>query len=124
MTNSKIWLLTLAMTLPGTSAFAHIPSLNATCPGGIEVHADEGGPVYINGQEAKVSVSNAEYFEAKRNSTTISISIGDDGSATVSYTASGGANGICQINESFFGRMETCPVDVSEADRARYPACN
>ena len=122
--NSKIWLLGLAITLPGTMALAHIPSLNATCPGGIEFHADEGGPVYITGNEAQVSVSNNEYFEAKHGGTTISISIGDDGSAMVSYTASGGANGICQINESFFGRMETCPVDVTEADRARYPACN
>ena len=27
-------------------AFAKIPLVNATCPGKIEVHADEGGPIY------------------------------------------------------------------------------
>ncbi|SHF93264.1 hypothetical protein SAMN05444339_12314 [Loktanella atrilutea] len=124
MTFLKILLSGLAIALPGTAAFAHIPSLNASCPGGIEFHADEGGPVYINGEEAKVTVSNGEYIEASHKGTMISITVGDDGSASVSYTASGGANGICTVNDSFFGRMETCPVDVTEADRYRYPACN
>ena len=103
---------------------AHVPSLNATCPTGIEVHADEGGPIYINGMEASVSVENAEYAEASLNGITISLSIGDDGTPFVSYTGEGGANGVCEINDSFFGKMDECPVDVSEADRARYPACN
>lgn len=31
-------------------AGAKVPLFNATCGGGIEVHADEGGPVYINGK--------------------------------------------------------------------------
>ena len=124
MMNLRTWLVSLALALPATAGMAHIPSLNATCPGGIEVHADEGGPVYINGEESEVAISNEEYFEASRAGITISISFGDDGSAFVSYTASGGANGMCEINDSLFGRMETCPFDVTEADRARYPACN
>lgn len=117
-------LLALAAACLGTAASAHIPSLNATCPTGIEVHADEGGPVYINGTEAQVSVSSDAYFEASLGDTVVSISIGDDGTPMASYTASGGANGICTVNDSGFGRMDECPVDVSEADRARYPACN
>jgi hypothetical protein len=31
---------------------AGIPLLNYSCPGDISVHADKGGPVYINGQQA------------------------------------------------------------------------
>ena len=114
----------LALSGLGTAAQAHIPSLNASCPTGIEVHADEGGPVYINGEEAQVSVASEEYFEAVLGDVSVSIMIGDDGTATASYTSSGGANGICQINDSLFGRMDECPVDVSEADRYLYPACN
>ena len=120
----KTIVLSALIGCAGGAASAHIPSLNATCPTGIEVHADEGGPIYINGTEAQVSASGSEYYEASSGGTTVSLSIGDDGSAMVSYTASGGANGMCQINDSFFGKMEECPFDVTEADRARYPACN
>ena len=39
-------------------------TVNATCPGGIEIHADEGGAVYINGDEARLKKFNDNYFEA------------------------------------------------------------
>ena len=116
--------LAVALSVVAIPASAHVPSLNATCPGGIEVHADEGGPIYINGQEAQIGTASGDFYEASSGGVTIDMSVEPDGSATVSYTAPGGANGICQINDSYFGRMETCPVDVSEADRYRYPACN
>ena len=35
-------------------ANAEIPMVNATCPGNLEVHTDEGGPLFINGKEAKL----------------------------------------------------------------------
>ncbi len=34
-----------------STAHAKIPLVNATCPGNIDVHADAGGPIYINGKE-------------------------------------------------------------------------
>lgn len=80
-------------------AFAAIPMLNYDCPDDIQVHTDEGGPVYINGKEAKVKQKNEKYIEAKGEGVTISISLNDDGSATVSYTGPKGANGICQPAE-------------------------
>ncbi|WP_291743000.1 hypothetical protein [Bauldia sp.] len=123
---SAIGLLALA-----GSAHAGIPFVNATCPGNIEVHADEGGPIYVNGKEAKITVSKASYYEAKHGHVTISLSVNPDGSPSVSYTGKGGANGICQLTD---GRSAGnggngkgnggCPVDVSEADRYKYPACN
>ena len=119
----RLW-ASVALAGLAMPAAAHIPSLNATCPGGIEVHADEGGPIYINGQEARIGAASGDFYEARSGGVTIDMSVNPDGSSTVSYTAPGGANGICQINDSYFGRMESCPVDVSEADRARYPACN
>lgn len=78
-------------------ALAKIPLVNATCPGKIEVHADEGGPIYINGKEAKLHVFNENYYEAKGGGVTISLSINPDGSAAVSYTGHGGANGVCTV---------------------------
>ena len=82
------------MCVPAT---AGIPLVNATCLGNIEVHADEGGPIYINGEEAKLHKFNDNYFEAKHLDVTISLSISRDGSPSVSYLVPGGASGECQI---------------------------
>lgn len=81
-----------------TSASADVPFFNATCPGHIEVHADEGGPVYLNGSEAKLHRFNANYYEASHGPMTVSISVNPDHSVTVSYTRTGAGNGICQVN--------------------------
>ena len=106
-------------------ALAEVPFLNATCPTGIEVHADQGGPVYINGAEAALEEFSATAYEAKAGGTFIDIMI-EGGSVSVSYTGPGGANGICEVAEAEVGgsSAETCPPDVSEADRYKYPACN
>ncbi|HDS1139672.1 TPA: hypothetical protein QDZ75_003744 [Stenotrophomonas maltophilia] len=37
----------LLSTAVVTPAMAAVPFFNARCPGGIDVHADEGGPVYV-----------------------------------------------------------------------------
>ncbi|WP_425479372.1 DUF3011 domain-containing protein [Dyella japonica] len=73
--------------------------VNATCPGHIAVHADRGGPVYINGKEAKLKKFNENYFEARDEATgtVVSINNNPDGSVGVSYTGKNRANGICQV---------------------------
>ncbi|MEK1889387.1 MAG: hypothetical protein AAAB35_17860 [Phyllobacterium sp.] len=88
--------ITLAVIFAGT-AQAAIPQINATCPNNIEVHADEGGPVYIGGKEAKLKTFNANYYEASLKGVTISISINSDGSPSVSYTKKGAGNGMCSV---------------------------
>lgn len=80
-------------------ANAEIPMVNATCPGNLEVHADEGGPLFINGKEAKLKKINDNYFEAKGSGVTVSLSLSPDGTPSISYTGKGGANGICEIAE-------------------------
>lgn len=120
-------LLAAAAVFVAGSANAAIPLVNATCPGNIDVHADAGGPIYINGKEGKLHAVNNNYYEARHGHVTISLSINPDGSAAVSYTAQGGANGICQVTDggaASSGGGGGCPVDVSEADRYKYPACN
>ncbi|KQS96308.1 MULTISPECIES: hypothetical protein [unclassified Rhizobium] len=87
-----------ASLLVAGQAAAKIPLVNATCPGNIEVHADQGGPIYINGKEGKLKVFNENYYEAHGSGVTISLTISPDGSADVSYTGKGGANGVCTVN--------------------------
>ena len=95
---TRLVLTALLLTLASmTIAKADILQINATCPGSIEVHADQGGPIYINGKEAKLKVFNQNYYEAKGGGVTVSLSINPDGSPSLSYTKSGGGNGMCQM---------------------------
>jgi uncharacterized protein YgiM (DUF1202 family) len=90
-------LLTIMFFAVASQANAAIPFLNATCPLDMEVHADQGGPVFINGEEAALQTFNENYYEATLGGVTVSISINPDGSPSVSYSALGGADGICQV---------------------------
>lgn len=98
--------LSLTVALVSTAfvapAMAAVPFFNASCPGGIDVHADEGGPVYVQGREAALKRFNDRYFEARdaNSGITLSISRSDDGTPQISYTGRGGANGICQVSAS------------------------
>ncbi|MBC3438960.1 hypothetical protein HU735_26430 [Pseudomonas sp. BW16M2] len=89
--------LLIGALLAASSAAQAVPLMNATCPGNIEVHADKGGPIYINGKEGKLKKFNDNYFEAKGSDVTISLSINPDGSPDVSYTGKNRANGVCQV---------------------------
>jgi len=57
-------LLIGALLAASSAAQAGIPLVNTTCPGNIEVHADKGGPIYINGKEGNLKKFNDNYFEA------------------------------------------------------------
>ncbi|WP_201096687.1 hypothetical protein [Thiocystis minor] len=83
----------------GSKPSGGVPFFNGTCPGDIEVHADKGGPVYLNGKEAKLKKINKEYYEATGAGITLSIAIDPDDSVTLSYTGKHGANGICQVDD-------------------------
>jgi hypothetical protein len=99
------------------AAQAGLPMLNATCPGGIEVHADQGGPIYFNGKEASLKKFNDNYFEAKGAGITASISVNPDGSASITYTGKGGANGVCALAKSSAGA-----TSAPKPQAARMPA--
>lgn len=103
-------LLSTAFAAP---AMAAVPFFNASCPGGIDVHADEGGPVYVQGREATLKRFNDRYFEARdaKSDITLSISSNEDGPPQISYTGRGGANGICQVGNS------GAPAPVEHGDR-------
>lgn len=122
----KIALAGIALSFGfASTALADVPFFNATCPSHLEVHADEGGPVYLNGHEAKLHRFNANYYEATRDHITVSISVNPDHTLAVSYTKSGGANGICQVNaQQRHGRKvkepEAPKLTMSTADMTRF----
>lgn len=108
----------------GSAAQAAIPLVNATCGAGVEVHADQGGPVYINGKEAALKRFNDNYYEAKGQDVTISLAINPDGTPNLSATWKGGKNGICTVSDNAAPpKPRGCPTDVSQADRYKYPDC-
>lgn len=92
---SVLTMVVSQFAMVGMAKAAGIPLLNYTCPTGIEVHADEGGYVYINGEEARLREFSDNYYEATLRKLTISITLNPDGTASVSYTRDNGANGIC-----------------------------
>ncbi|MBB1087870.1 hypothetical protein H4F99_05125 [Lysobacter sp. SG-8] len=73
---------------------------NATCPGDIAVHADDGGPVYVNGTEASYKSFSESYYEATdaASGVTISVTTNTDGTLSVSYTGKGRAHGVCTLD--------------------------
>ena len=92
-------------------AAADIPLLNGSCPGGIEVHADEGGPVYVNGRETRLKRFSDTYYEASDapSGVTLSLSIAADGTPQMSYTGQGGRNGVCQLGNTEAGGAASAP---------------
>lgn len=90
-------LLAAPLLLLAGAAEAKIPFFNAVCPPDNQIHADKGGPVFVNGAEAKLKKVNDNYYEAKTQHLTISIAVNPDGSPLVSYTHTSGHNGICSV---------------------------
>lgn len=82
--------------LMAAPALANPPKFAASCPTGITVKSNGKGKVKINGAKATVKTFSATAWEARANG--VSIDFGFDGpDLTVTYTAKGGANGICQV---------------------------
>ncbi|MBD9629965.1 hypothetical protein IB273_07315 [Pseudomonas sp. PDM19] len=94
------FLLGAITLLFATVASADIPQLNFKCPTNISVHADKGGPVFINGKEAKLKKFNDNAYEARGSGVAITLTRNPDESWDVSYTGKGGANGDCQLSTS------------------------
>lgn len=85
---------TTTMPAPVTKG---LPLMNGTCPTGIDLHVDQGGPVYINGTEAQLKKFNDNFYEARSKGITISINRNPDGTMGASYNRSG-RNGICTLS--------------------------
>jgi hypothetical protein len=97
-----------------------IPLLNYSCGSGISVHADRGGPVYINGKEATLKKINDNYYEATGSGITVSISLQTGGEPTLSYTGQRGVNGVCQASTSGHSTSSTSPPKTANTPKNLY----
>lgn len=111
MTSRRLLSIPLALTglLACGAAWAEVPFFNATCPTDLSIHADAGGPVYINGREAAIKRFSDTYFEASepRSRVTLSITTNED-DVQLSYTGPDGRNGVCAVREEA-PRQHTAP---------------
>lgn len=94
---TRLLIATLLLAAGSGAAEAKLPFFNAVCPPDNAVHADKGGPVFVNGYEAKLKVFNDNYYEAKTQHLTISISVNPDHTVDVTYTHTSGHSGVCSV---------------------------
>jgi hypothetical protein len=92
-------IVAVSMLLVPFPAFANMPLLNATC-GGVEVHADRGGPVLINGKVANLKKVSDTYYEASLGGVLVSLEINADGSPSLYATEAGAAEVECKVATS------------------------
>jgi hypothetical protein len=86
-----------AALLASAAANAAIPQFRATCPTGI-LAAGGGGVVFVNGQQASVKDHGNNSFSATANGVQIDFDF-TGGEPSLSYTAKGGANGMCTVTK-------------------------
>ena len=98
-------LLASAFTAP---AMAAVPFINASCPGGLDVHADEGGPVYVQGRETTLKRFN-DRFAPVNLSDTVVRPVYSPAEATVSLDPHGSQYSLVVIT---FDREKQVPVKV------------
>lgn len=97
---SVLTMIASELVMASIAGAAGIPQLNYTCGSGIEVHADKGGPVYIDGKQARLKKINNNYYEATHAGVTVSIAFNPDGSLNMSYTGPHRANGVCRDSQA------------------------
>jgi hypothetical protein len=87
----------LVVCASASSAFAKIPRLDAKCGDDITVHAEEGGPVLIDGKDSKIKTIDENHYEARDHKILITITIGADGSPALTYARKNGPSGGCEV---------------------------
>ena len=93
--------IAIGATTVAPQARAEMPIFAATCPMGGNIDADRTGTVRVGGLVAKVSEFNPKYYEATHDGVTYSISHDGGGQGLiVSFSASGGRNGVCTVLSS------------------------
>ncbi len=107
----------LTIVFAASSAPAAVPTLDHRCPGNLQVRADPGGPVYINGKQRKLKRVNDSFYEASGAGVTLSISTDPNGAASVSYTGRGRTHGVCQAATESSSKAAAASV----APRVRNP---
>lgn len=85
------------LALATAAAATPIPMFNATCGDSTDVHADEGGPLYIDGQVAVTKAVGESAYEATLKGTTVSVVVFPDNSLEVRFADPDGEAGLCRL---------------------------
>ncbi len=90
-------LTTAALLAFAGAAQAQIPLFNASCPDGVLVHGERGGPIFVNGDEAVTVKVSDTFYEAKHHHVTILLALNANGTPEVSVKRQHGDNGVCEV---------------------------
>jgi hypothetical protein len=82
-----------------STAVAKIPRLDAKCGDDITVHAEEGGPILIDGKDSKIKTIDENNSEARDHKILITLVIGADGSPALTYARKNGPSGDCEVTD-------------------------
>ena len=91
----KSVLIAAALAVASGTAQAAIPAFSVTCGKKTEVKAAAGGPIMINGKEAKITSQKDNYYEIAKGKVTYAVTVGADDAVSVSYTNKKGKKGTC-----------------------------
>lgn len=84
------------LLLASAAGATSIPMFNATCGESVDVHADEGGPIYIDGDPVTTKPIGESTYEATHNGTTVSVEVFPDSSLEIRYSDPEGNHGLCR----------------------------
>lgn len=79
-----------------TPAEASVPAFSAACPGRIDVQADNGGRIFINGQPARVRAFDNRSYEARLGPIAVSVTVGPGGRVSVASRMRG-PDAVCRV---------------------------
>jgi hypothetical protein len=111
---NKLPITIALLTASGMAHPANLPAFEVTCPTDLSVRAEAGGPVYVNDKQIVLHKLSEQFFEAKGEGITLSISLNAAGAPTVSYTGKQGANGICEKTEEVEQEEEPATDEPAE----------
>jgi hypothetical protein len=90
----RVVLIAAVLAVASGAAQAAVPAFTVTCGKKTEVKAAAGGPVMINGKEAKITSQTETYFEIKKGKTVYGITAGNP--VAVTFTDKKGAKSTCK----------------------------
>lgn len=78
---------------------AAIPLTDAICADNIEVHAEEDGPIYVNGRETSVKQLDENHYEAfdSESGVTVSLRLKPNGGVDVSSSGHDAMGSACAV---------------------------
>lgn len=102
-------------------AEAKVPPFAASCPGRVEVQADPGGRIFINGLPARLKSLGERGYEARQDGVRVSIFVGPGGRLNVSSAVRGMGDAVCRVRAPHMEPRHDGPGNRADEPRAGLP---